>query len=290
MLIMSKKEICLNGYKIGKNLPPYFIAEIGINHNGDVNIAKRLIDAAFACGWQSVKFQKRTPDIAVPEDQKQMMRDTPWGRITYLEYKKKIEFEKAEYDEIDRYAKDKPISWSASPWDIPSLDFLLSYDVPYIKIASALMNNDELVIKACQSGKPIILSTGMSTEEEIDHAVKLLEEYSIGEYVLMHTNSVYPSEDENINLLVMKAFEEKYDCLVGYSGHELGTFPTEAAMLMGACVVERHVTLSHEMWGTDQRASIEIPEMYRLVRKSRQMRDILGSGMRTLSNDELEVR
>lgn len=286
----GKKKINLNGYEISELSKPYMIAEIGINHNGDLQIAKKLIDAANACGWHAVKFQKRVPDIAVPEEQKSVMRDTLWGRMTYLEYKKRVEFEKEEYDYIDRYCNEKPIDWTASPWDMPSLDFLLQYDIPFIKIASATMTNDELLTKAAQSGKTIVLSTGMSELKEIDHAVDILEKHSEGNYILMHTNSVYPAEHKDLNLNVIKTFKERYNCLVGYSGHEQDLEPTVTAVVMGARVIERHVTLSHNMWGTDQKASLEVAAMSMLAGRIRTIDEMMGDGNRTVGEAELSVR
>ncbi len=276
--------------KMNINNEPYLIAEIGINHNGDLQIAKKLIDGANAANWDAVKFQKREPDIAVPEKQKDVMRDTPWGRMTYLEYKKHIEFGKKEYDYIDRYCREKPIDWSASPWDMPSLEFLLQYDVPFIKIASATIINDELLKKAAQSGRAVIMSTGMSTWEEIDHAVDILDKYAEGGYVLMHTNSTYPAPEECLNLNMIKTLKERYNCPVGYSGHEQGLEPTVMACVLGACVIERHVTLDHEMWGTDQAASLTLHAMDMLQRRLRNIKNILGDGKRNLSEAELVVK
>ena len=239
------EKLMIGEYSIDVNSEPYLIAEIGINHNGDLQIAKKLIDAANATGWNAVKFQKREPDIAVPEAQKSVMRDTPWGRMTYLEYKKHVEFGKPEYDYIDTYCKEKPIAWTASPWDIPSLDFLLQYDVPFIKIASATFTNDELLRKAAGSGKAIIMSTGMSTFDEIDHAVAILEEYAAGNYALMHTNSSYPAKHKDLNLRMLTTLQERYHCIVGYSGHEQDLEPSVVAAVMGAKIIERHITLSH---------------------------------------------
>lgn len=287
---MASLSVRIGDYEINETSKPYLIAEIGINHNGDLQIAKKLIDAANACGWNAVKFQKREPDIAVPEQQKGVMRDTPWGRMTYLEYKKRIEFGKNEYDYIDRYCREKPIDWTASPWDIPSLEFLLKYDVPFIKIASAIMTNDEILIKVAQSGKTVVLSTGMSTLEEIDHAVEIIEKYVGKNYVLMHTNSVYPAEHKDLNLNVIKSFKERYHCIVGYSGHEQDLEPTVVAVTLGAKVIERHVTLSHEMWGTDQKASLEVTAMGMLAGRVRTINDMLGDGIRKVIDAEREVR
>ncbi len=283
-------QINLNGRIVGEGCPPYFIAEIGINHNGNLEIAKRLIDASYAIGWECVKFQKRTPDIAVPDSQKSVMRQTPWGEMTYLDYKKKIEFGKKEYDYIDEYCRLKPIAWSASPWDIPSLEFLLQYDVPFIKLASASNGNLELIKKACESGKPVIMSTGMSTQEELDKAVSVLTDYSNGDFALMHTNSVYPAPIDELNLRYIQTLKQRYNCVVGYSGHEQNLEPTVAAVTLGASIVERHVTLSHDMWGTDQKASLEINAMYMLYHRCLDIDKMMGTGKKTLGDDELKVR
>ena len=283
-------SINIGGIEVSESSKPFLIGEIGINHNGDLQIAKKLIDAANACGWQSVKFQKRVPEIAVPEEQKSVMRDTPWGRMTYLEYKKRMEFGKEEYDYIDKYCKEKPISWSASPWDMPSLEFLLQYDIPYIKIASATFTNDEILTAAAKSGKVVIMSTGMSDWSMIDHAVDILEKYASGGYILMHTNSVYPAQHKDLNLNVIKSFKDRYRCLVGYSGHEEDVEPSVIAVVLGACVIERHITLSHEMWGTDQKASLEITGMTRVENRSKTIKEMLGVGERSMSDAEREVR
>ena len=258
---MAKTEIWLGDYVINETTFPYLIAEIGINHNGDLQIAKKLIDAANACAWDCVKFQKREPDIAVPEKQKSVMKDTPWGKMTYLEYKKRIEFGKKEYDYIDLYCREKPIAWSASPWDIPSLNFLLDYDIPFIKIASASNMNSDMLRLACESGKPLLVSTGMSTLEELDKIVEFLEKYSAGNYILMHTNSAYPTPIKELNLRMITTLKDRYHCLVGYSGHEIDLEPTVVAVSLGAKVLERHVTLDRDMWGTDQQASLSVTAM-----------------------------
>ncbi len=287
---MANQIVKLGDFEVGNNEVPYFIAEIGINHNGDMQIAKKLMDAAFACGWNCVKFQKRTPDIAVPEAQKNVMRDTPWGQMTYLDYKKHIEFEKTEYDVIDRYCKEKPLAWTASPWDIPSLEFLLQYDLPFIKIASAGNGNPELLKKAAQTGIPLIMSDGMCTQEELDKAVSLLEDYSNGDYILLHTNSTYPAPVDSLNLAYMQTLKERYHCVVGYSGHEQNLEPSVVAATLGAKVIERHVTLSHDLWGTDQKASLEINAMYMLYRRCLDIRKMIGSGEKTLDENERKVR
>ena len=287
---MANKEIKLGDFTVSSSSKPYFIGEIGINHNGDMQIAKKLMDAAFACGWDAVKFQKRTPDIAVPEAQKQVMRDTPWGRMPYIDYKKKIEFEKPEYDEIDDYCRRKPLAWSASPWDMESLRFLLEYDIPFIKIPSAMNQDEELLKEACESGKPVIISTGMSELDEMDRTVEILEKYSKGDYILLHTNSTYPSPVEEINVRLIETMRERYDCLVGYSGHEEDLAPTVSAAVLGACVIERHITLSHAMWGSDQKASLEIQAMAMLRHRVDRSIASLGDGRKVLFESERKKR
>lgn len=266
----------------------YMIAEIGINHNGDLQVAKRLIDAAFACGWNCVKFQKRTPELCVPEHQKLQPKDTPWGKMTYLDYKKRIEFDKEEYDYIDKYCKEKPIEWSASVWDIPSLEFLMQYDVPFIKIPSAKLTDDELVKESAKSGKTLILSTGMSIINEIDKAVDIISKYN-DNYIIMHTNSAYPSPYEDINLDVIQAFYAMYGGIIGYSGHEFGLEPTIAAVVLGAKVIERHITLDHTMWGTDQAASLEVHAMAMLRNRINDVLLSRGDGIRKITEKEKEV-
>lgn len=287
---MAKKSIQIGNISIGDTAPVFFIAEIGINHNADMTILKKLIDSSFACNWDCVKFQKRVPELAVPEHQKGVMRSTPWGEMTYLEYKKKIELGKEEYDYIDEYCKEKPIMWSASPWDMPSLEFLIGYDLPFIKIASALLANNELLKAAVQTGIPIILSTGMSTLEEVDGAVNIMEKYGDGSYVLMHANSAYPAKLEELNLRAIEKLRERYDCIVGYSGHEYELEPTVIAASLGAKVIERHITLNHKMWGTDQKSSLEMRGMDFLYRRIRQMEQCLGQKEIFVTEGEIPFR
>jgi len=267
----------------------YLIAEIGINHNGDLQIAKKLIDAAHSCGWDCVKFQKRTPELCVPEHQKNEPKSTPWGEMTYLEYKNHLEFGKEEYDYIDKYCKEKPIEWTASVWDIPSLNFLLNYDVPFIKIPSAMLTNNELLIEASKTGKTLVLSTGMSTEKEIEEAIKLVSSYHKN-YVIMHTNSAYPSPMEDIDLDVIQTFSAIYGGIIGYSGHEFGLEPTIAAVVLGAKVVERHITIDHTMWGTDQSASLEVHAMFMLKNRINDVIISRGDGIRLVTEKEKEIR
>lgn len=268
---------------------PYLIAEIGINHNGDLQVAKKLIDATFACNWDCVKFQKRNPDLCVPESQKNVAKDTPWGKMTYLEYKRRIEFGQKEYDYIDRYCREKPIDWTVSVWDLDSLEFARQYRLPFLKIPSAHLTNLELVKKVAETGVPIIMSTGMSTIEELDRAVEILDKHA-SQYVLLHCNASYPAKLEELNLKVIPKLKERYGCVVGYSGHEYGLDSTTVAVSLGAMVIERHITLDHLMWGTDQASSVEIQGMDKLYKQIRSSHKILGDGEKRVYEDEKKKR
>ena len=269
---------------------PYFIGEIGINHNGDLQFAKKLMDAVFACGWDCAKFQKRNPDVCVPEEQKGIMRETPWGNMTYLDYKYKVEFGEKEYDLINSYSEGKPIDWTASVWDIDSFEFMKNYNVPFLKIPSALITNIELISKVAQSEIPIILSTGMSTIEEIDIAVETVLEESNSKPVIMHCNSSYPTPPEEINLRAIKTLEERYNCPIGYSGHEDDLEPSVIAISLGAKVIERHITLSHSMWGTDHKSSLEVHAMDLLKKRAENVELILGDGKISVTESEIPIR
>ena len=287
---MANQTIQLGDAVIGEGAAPFLIAEIGLNHNGDLVIAKRLMDAANACGWHAVKFQKRTPEIATPEHQKNVMRDTPWGRITYLAYRYKVEFEDAEYRAIATYCADKPILWTASAWDVPSVDFLEKHDVPFHKVPSAHLTNDEMLVRIIQTGKPVLASTGMSTVEEIDHAVELLEKHGSGNYALMHTNSTYPTPPEELNLRAITFLKERYRCVIGYSGHEYDLEPTVIAATLGARIIERHVTLAHDMWGSDHHASLEVHAMDMLRKRLEDVDKMMGDGQKRVTESEKKVR
>ena len=267
----------------------YIIAEIGLNHNGDIDIAKKLIDISAAAGCDAVKFQKRNPDICVPEHQKSVMRDTPWGKMTYLEYKYKVEFNKEQYDEIDFYCKSKGISWSASPWDLDSLDFLNQYDVPFIKLPSAMITDTELLKAACKTGKRIIISTGMSSKSEVDNACSILKSNS-KDFAVLHCNSTYPAPIEELNLSCIKTLKEKYNCEVGYSGHEFRLGTSVAAVYLGASIIERHVTLDRTMWGSDHMASVEPQGLFKLVSGIRELEKSYGDGVISVSESEKPVR
>ncbi len=273
------------------NKTVYVIAEIGINHNGDLSIAKKLIDIAKVAGCDVVKFQKRNPDICVPEHQKSIMRDTPWGRMSYLEYKYKVEFEKAEYDEIDSYCKERGIEWTASPWDLDSLEFLNTYDVPFIKIPSALITDLELIKQTTQTGKKIIISTGMSTLDEVDAAVKaILNVNKNASYAVLHCNSSYPAPNDDLNLKCIKTLKDRYNCEIGYSGHEFGLTTTIASICMGATIIERHITLDRTMWGTDQMCSVEPQGLIKLVRGVHELSRALGDGKKVVTETEKPIR
>jgi len=267
----------------------YIIAEIGINHNGDLDIAKRLIDISAAAGCDAVKFQKRNPDVCVPEHQKSVMRDTPWGQMTYLDYKHKVEFGQEEYNEIDKYCKEKGIAWSASPWDLDSLEFLNQYDLPFIKIASASITDINLLSKACETGKKIIISTGMSSQEEIENAIKILSN-NASDYAVLHCNSSYPAPVEELNLSCIKTLKDNYNCEVGYSGHEFRLGTTVAAVYLGATIIERHVTLDRTMWGSDHMASVEPQGLFKLVSGIRELEKCYGDGIISVSETERAAR
>ena len=267
----------------------YIIAEIGINHNGCLDTAKRLIDVAHVAGCDAVKFQKRNPEVCVPEHQKNIMRDTPWGTMTYLEYKYKVEFEKEQYDEIDRYCKEKGISWSASPWDLDSLEFICQYDTPFIKIPSAMLTNVDLLEKSAQTGKKVILSTGMSTMEEVKQAVICLLGQNC-DFALLHCNSAYPAPLEDLNLSCIKTLKDKYKCEVGYSGHEFRLGTTVAAIYLGATILERHITLDRTMWGSDHLSSVEPQGLIKLVSGVRELELAHGDGVKRVTEGELPSR
>ena len=269
----------------------YIIAEIGINHNGSLDIAKQLIDIAKVAGCDAVKFQKRNPDICVPEHQKNIMRETPWGKMTYLEYKYKIEFGKKEYNNINQYCNQKGIAWSASPWDLDSLNFLNQYDIPFIKIPSALLTDIDLISASAKIGKKIILSTGMSTTDEIDQAVKAIQSTNSNcIYALLHCNSSYPAPNEDLNLACIQTLKDRYNCEVGYSGHEFGLTTSIASICLGATIIERHITLDRTMWGTDQMCSVEPQGLIKLVRGIKELKLAIGDGIKRVTKTEIPIR
>jgi N-acetylneuraminate synthase len=274
--------------KIGDGYPIFIIAEIGINHNGSIEITKKLIEGAKAAGCNAVKFQKRTPEICVPKDQWNIERDTPWGRMTYIDYRYKVEFGKEDYAEIDRYCKQKEIIWFASCWDAEAVDFVEQFDVPIYKTASASLTDIELLLKHKSLNKPTIISTGMSTIEEIISAVNIFENKNL---LVAHSTSTYPCPNEELNLKMITTLREKYpDTPIGYSGHETGLAPTWAAAALGANFIERHITLDRAMWGSDQAASVEVDGFHRLVRNIRDIEIALGDGIKKVYPSEMGAR
>jgi N-acetylneuraminate synthase len=281
------KSVQVNGKSIGSTSPVYVIAEIGINHNGDIEIAKKLMDVAAQSGCDAVKFQKRTPEICVPEDQKSVLRETPWGTMTYFDYKKRIEFEDAEFKIIDTHAKKLNIDWFASPWDVPSVDFLEKFDVPCHKIASACVTDTELILAINRTKKTTILSTGMSSIDEIDKAVATLVDVPLA---IAQSTSTYPCVASELNLRALISLGERYNVPTGYSGHEHGLQATIAAVALGATFIERHITLDRSMWGTDHSASLEPAGLQRLVRDIRIVEEALGDGVKQVYPSEIPVR
>lgn len=278
------KAVQIGRYTVGDGHPVYVIGEIGLNHNGDVEIAKKLIDVASLAGAQAVKFQKRTPEISTPEHMKQVPRETPWGTMTYLEYRYRVEFEQEQYAEIGAYADSKGLDWFASPWDEPAVDFLEQTDVVAHKVASASVTDLGLLQKLHETGKPIILSTGMSTIEQIDRAVEVLGTDNL---VILHATSTYPLPPEEANLLMIPTLKERYGVPVGYSGHEPGLQISLAAVAMGAVAVERHITLDRAMWGSDHAASLEPHGLMSLVRDIRIINTAMGDGVKRVFPGEL---
>lgn len=263
---------------IGEYEPVYVIAEIGLNHNGDVDVAKRLIEVAADAGAQAVKFQKRTPDISTPEHMKLTPRETPWGTMTYLEYRHRVEFGRDEYAAIAEHASLHGLDWFASPWDAPAVADLESYGVVAHKIASASVTDLELLEAVRDTGKPVILSTGMSTLDEIDRAVTVLGTERL---VIMHATSSYPMPADEANLLMIPALKRRYPGVpIGYSGHERGLQISLAAVALGAVAVERHITLDRTMWGSDHSASLEPQGLEHLVRDIRIIGDAMGDGIK----------
>jgi len=277
-------EVRIGRWTVGEGSPVYVIGEIGLNHNGDVEIAKRLIDVAAVAGVQAVKFQKRTPEISTPEHMKQVPRETPWGTMTYLEYRYRVEFDRDQYADIGAYADSRGLDWYASPWDEPAVDFLEDLDVVAHKVASASVTDLGLLRRLRDTGKPIILSTGMSTIEQIDRAVEVL---GTDRLVMLHATSTYPLPAEEANLLMIPTLRERYGVPIGYSGHEPGLQISLAAVAMGAVAVERHITLDRAMWGSDHAASLEPHGLMSLVRDIRIIGTARGDGVKRVFPGEL---
>jgi N-acetylneuraminate synthase len=269
---------------VGSGNPVYITGEIGINHNGDLANAIALIDQAADAGCDAVKFQKRTPEVCTPRDQWDVERDTPWGRMCYIDYRHRVEFGVEEYVAIDEHAKRRGIAWFASPWDIESVDFLEGFDVPAHKVASACLTDDELLRRLRATGRTVVLSTGMSTMRQIRHAVEVLGSDNI---ILCHATSTYPAQAKELNLKMIYTLQSEFPNVpIGYSGHETGLQTTLAAVAMGATFVERHITLDRSMWGSDQAASVEPQGLARLVRDVRVISEAMGDGVKQIYDGE----
>ena len=279
------KQVRIQDYLVGDGYPCFIVAEIGINHNGDLEIAKMLIDAAMGAGCNAVKFQKRAIDVVYTPEELAKPRESPFGS-TNGDLKRGLEFGQEEYEEIDRYSREKGMLWYASCWDEASVDFIEQFDPPCYKIASASLTDDNLLRHYRQHGRPIILSTGMSTLEQIDHAVEVL---GTGDLIILHCTSTYPSRVEELNLRTIHTLRERYGVPVGYSGHEVGLATSVAAAVLGACVIERHITLDRAMWGSDQAASVEPHGFWRLIKDIRAMERAMGDGVKHLWPSEVPV-
>ena len=277
------KAILLGNRPVGDDHPIFIVAEIGINHNGDLENAKRLIDAAVRAEVDAVKFQKRTPELCVPDEYKDQMRDTPWGYISYLDYRHRVEFGEAEYQDIDRHCQAKGIAWFASVWDEPSVDFMQAFDPICYKVPSAALTDHALLKHISETGKPVILSTGMSTMAQIKESASILDEE---ELLITHATSTYPCDPNELNLKMIQTLKQTFDCPIGYSGHEVGLVPSVVAVALGACLIERHITLDRAMWGSDQAASVEPGGFRRLVKYIRVTEEALGDGVKVVYESE----
>ncbi|MFN8355210.1 MAG: N-acetylneuraminate synthase family protein [Spirosomataceae bacterium] len=277
------------GKRIGTDQPCYIIAEIGINHNGSLEIAKKLIDEAVAAKVDAVKFQKRTPELCVPKDQWEVMRDTPWGRMSYIDYKRKTEFGAMEYAAIDTYCRERGIDWFVSVWDNESVDFMEQFETPIYKLPSAALTDVTLIEKVLHTGKPLMLSTGMSLMKEIDAALEIVNQFDPNYPLLLaHSTSAYPCKVEELNLRMVNTLQAEYpNAVIGYSGHETGLSTTVASVVLGATFVERHFTLDRAMWGSDHAASVEPQGFVRLVRDIRDIETALGDGVKKVYDSEI---
>lgn len=282
---MSAKFVKIGNKLIGDGQSTFVIAEIGINHNGDMNIAKKLIDVAVEAGCDAVKFQKRTVDVVYTKEELDRPRENPFGQ-TNGDLKRGLEFGEAQYREIDAYCRDKGVLWFSSCWDEGSVDFMEKFNPPCYKIASASLTDDNLLRHHKKTGRPIILSTGMSTMSQIAHAVEILGSDNL---IILHCTSTYPSKPEELNLNVITTLKKAFPCPVGYSGHEVGLSTTVAAVALGACVIERHITLDRAMWGSDQSASVEPQGFERLVRDIRVIENAMGDGVKTVYESEKPI-
>lgn len=282
---MERKCVRIGNKIVGDGYPCFIIAEIGINHNGSVSLAKKMIDIAVTTGCDAVKFQKRTVDVVYTKEELAKERNSVFGK-TNGDLKRGLEFGKEEYREIDNYCRQHGIMWFASCWDEQSVDFMEEFDVPCYKIASASLTDDSLLKHTKAKGKPVLLSTGMSTMEQIRHAVEILGEDDL---IVYHCTSTYPSNADETNLRVIETFRKEFSCPIGYSGHERGVTPSVLAVALGANSVERHITTDRTNWGSDQAASLEMAGLYHLVRDVRQTPVLLGDGEKVVYPRELPI-
>ena len=278
-------EVTIGNRKVGPGHPCYVVGEIGINHNGDLNLARKLIDCAALAGADAVKFQKRTIDVVYSREELERPRESPFG-TTNGELKRALEFGQEEYQSIDSYAESHDIAWFASCWDEASVDFIESFSPVAYKIASASLTDDNLLRHHRKTGRPVILSTGMSTLEQMDHAVEVLGTQNL---IILHATSAYPAPLRDLNLSMIPQLKERYQVPIGYSGHEVGLASTLAAVALGATMVERHISLDRAMWGTDQAASVEPQGLLRLVRDIRNVEQSLGDGVKVITEAEVPI-
>ena len=280
------KKLRIGDRLVGDDEPCFVVAEIGINHNGDINLAKKLIDIATFSGCDAIKFQKRTVDVVYSQDELAMPRPNTFGE-TNGDLKRGLELNYEAYKQIDEYCKIRGIIWFASCWDEGSVDFIDQFDPPCYKVSSASLTDDNLLKHTKSKGKPILLATGMSSQEEVDHAIEILDEDNI---ILYHCTSTYPTNQEEINLSVIPEWREKYNCPIGYSGHERGLTPSVLAVAMGAASIERHITMDRTLWGSDHAASLEPEGLYRLLRDVRQVPIIMGNGLKIIYEREIPIQ
>ena len=282
---MSRAMVEIGGRRVGQGERVFVVAEIGINHNGSLELARKLIDGACLAGADAVKFQKRTPELCVPREHWDLERDTPWGRMKYIDYRRQVEFGEREYAAVGRHCHERGMLWFASCWDEQAVDFMERFDPPCYKVASASITDLELLRRKRATGRPLILSTGMSTLVEIDEAVEAVGRRGL---LLAHATSSYPCPVADLNLRMLATLERLYpECPIGYSGHEVGLATTWAAVALGATFVERHITLDRAMWGSDQAASVEIGGFMRLVSNIRDLEQALGDGVKRVYPGEL---
>lgn len=284
----ARRVTLKNGKAMGDGEPCYVIAEIGINHNGSLELAKQIIDGAIHAGASCAKFQKRTPEICTPKSEWYKERDTPWGRMTYIDYRHRVEFGKDDYAEIDRYCREKGIDWTASCWDEESVTFMEQFNPPFYKAASASLTDWPLLKAMIRTGRPLIISTGMSTQEEIDEAVKAI---GLKNLLIAHSTSSYPCPPKELNLRMIQSLRAQFPSTpIGYSGHEVGLATSEVVVALGAAFVERHITIDRALWGSDQAASVEIVGFERLVRDIRTIEEAMGDGVKVVYESELKKR